>query len=683
MTIAYNTSTVEYDNSNFNYDGTGINNLADLPVLGVFMAFDSGVYDADPDWLEITPYVRSVQIQRGRNDELEPFQGGKATVVLDNRTRLFDPFNTAGAYYGKLLPRKQIRIVAQNNGVNYGLFRGFVSGFPVEWTDAGKDSTVTVDCFDLVALLGAEVVSTDLLSEYITSLNALSFIKNDVKQNSNTASNAGGVTITSTQPDYGIAGGTELIIETVSVTGSNAGSGSVNTGDNIMGLTTNPSLTVTGNNLASVDICRNLVVGDTGVNQTAASRTWSLVFWVKIDPTMEAPDNWSGAPNIAQLLLVDYAFENSGTVERICLNLNSTYAPVGTIMVFNYGVTTASSFQAVNDGKPHCVAITFDKVTGLARIFIDGIDTTLTQNINNAADGLIGRARLMVRGSTQSVNYGYTAIFKGILTNSQIETLAAYGNNNFPEPADDRFDRLISLSNLPIALTETDPAFTYQTMQDFPKLGTVLLPALQQLATSEGSSIFVDRDGVLQFFARNTIFSEATSGITYADDGSGMPYANRAVRVMLDGDAIRNDVTVVDSSARTVNVRDTDSITQNGIAAETFETVLVDIDSAQELAQRTVTIFADPDLDLEPITIQGQYDPSYWNTILGSTDLLRKFTFKRTPAVGSQIVRQMLVQQVTWNITPSTWECTIKGSARYTGWFTVGASLVGGSDVIL
>mgnify|MGYP000169711988 CR=1 FL=1 len=232
-------------------------------------------------------------------------------------------------------------------------------------------------------------------------------------------------------------------------------------------------------------------------------------------------------------------------------------------------------------------------------------------------------------------------------------------------------------------LLKTDTDMTYVNVQQLPQQGSPTLPALQQLASSENAPLFINAEGKLVFWSRNTIFSEYVAPyIDLADDGTGMPYANRAVRVMLDGDAVRNSVTVVDSLNRAITVTNEASVTANGIAAETFDTVLVDVDSATELAERMVTIFADPDLDLEPITVQGQRDPNYWTYLLG-LDLLFKFSFKRTPPVGSQISREMLVQQLVWNITPSTWEVSIKGSARYTGWFTVGLSLVGGSDVVL
>jgi hypothetical protein len=64
-------------------------------------------------------------------------------------------------------------------------------------------------------------------------------------------------------------------------------------------------------------------------------------------------------------------------------------------------------------------------------------------------------------------------------------------------------------------------------------------------------------------------------------------------------------------------------------------------------------------------------------------ELLDRFTFVRTPSVGSAIQKDMLLQSVEHRITPGTWETIINGSARYTGWFVLDSSLLDGEDVLL
>ena len=69
---------------------------------------------------------------------------------------------------------------------------------------------------------------------------------------------------------------------------------------------------------------------------------------------------------------------------------------------------------------------------------------------------------------------------------------------------------------------------------------------------------------------------------------------------------------------------------------------------------------------------KGQQDPTYnWPRLLG-LELLDRVTFKRTPATGSAIVKDLLVQSIEHRITPGEWQTVVNGSARYTNWFIVG-----------
>ena len=85
------------------------------PAAVVEIAFDDGPYVVSPTWTDVTAYVRELTIDRGVNDDWNLVASGSATVVLSNRDRRFDPFYTSGPYYGKLLPRRQIRIRATHS----------------------------------------------------------------------------------------------------------------------------------------------------------------------------------------------------------------------------------------------------------------------------------------------------------------------------------------------------------------------------------------------------------------------------------------------------------------------------------------------------------------------------------------------------------------------------------------
>ena len=174
---SYNDSALTYDAGTTSYDGDP-GAIAGLPQCVIEIGFDDGPYVSEPAWTDVTEYVRSVTVRRGRSDDLSPFVG-TATVELDNRDRRFDPFNTSSVYNGKLVPRRQIRIRAAAGTSTYPVFRGYVAGWPVSYTDAGFDSTVTVECFDALAFLATTTTPPNFSDSYIKEFLPYIYVKCD------------------------------------------------------------------------------------------------------------------------------------------------------------------------------------------------------------------------------------------------------------------------------------------------------------------------------------------------------------------------------------------------------------------------------------------------------------------------------------------------------------------------
>lgn len=102
-----------------------------MPAAQYLVAFNNGLND-DPNqitaiaspgtvgaanvWTDITRYVESHQISRGRQHELQQFQAGTCQMGLNNMDGRFSPFNTSSPYNGLLVPRKpvQVRIAYPN-----------------------------------------------------------------------------------------------------------------------------------------------------------------------------------------------------------------------------------------------------------------------------------------------------------------------------------------------------------------------------------------------------------------------------------------------------------------------------------------------------------------------------------------------------------------------------------------
>lgn len=121
--------------------------------------------DGPLDLVDISAQVRKCSTRRGRNRILSNFEAGTATVVLNDPNSDFSPQNTAGPYYGKLLPLRKIRIYAtitvSGNPVDINLFSGYITSYDTSFYQGTEaDATVTLRCVDGFRLLAN--VSTEI-----------------------------------------------------------------------------------------------------------------------------------------------------------------------------------------------------------------------------------------------------------------------------------------------------------------------------------------------------------------------------------------------------------------------------------------------------------------------------------------------------------------------------------------
>lgn len=142
-----------------------INVVAVRPrLVNVEVGFQSLGNNSAPLMKDISPYVRSISIQRGRQHELDRVEAGTCTIRLDNSTRQFDPTNAASNfYYGGtgLLPMKRVSVYASKNGASYPLFSGFIEQWP-RTREGVTQSEVEIVCVDgFVAFAAADLAVHD------------------------------------------------------------------------------------------------------------------------------------------------------------------------------------------------------------------------------------------------------------------------------------------------------------------------------------------------------------------------------------------------------------------------------------------------------------------------------------------------------------------------------------------
>lgn len=627
--VDYNTSTVTYDQAGYDYTGDVYSEIPNLPLVGVFIGFDDTPDVADVNWVEVTDYVREVSISRGRTDDYAQFETGTASVVLDNRTRLFDPFNTAGTYYGKLVPRRQIKIVGQIGNTNYTMFRGYVAGWPVKWTDHGFDSTVTVECFDIFGLIATTELPVDWAQVVISRLGPERWFRMDEPDAATQLQDRmGGRPISYFQ-----------VIEPARVS--------------------QLAPAVTG----------GWKMNGRQVVQTAAYPATSITFcyWARNLNYFSSTGAY-GILYMKDLLLNSYMQYNSTTPANSRPIINITHSTLG-------GTTALLPPELYTD-RPYHIAIVSDLSTGTQSVYVDGVklSTAFTPDtpppFTWTTDQLI-----LSQGEFQDA-----VVFTRALSESEIAEIYGTSAYGIEETTGARARRLIDLTILPdelVSITDSPVA----TVLELPTDGFVL-PALQQTADSEGGEVFVDRNGMLQFVNRWFAFGAPTSATVQATFGENDIGYSDQFEIYYDADSIRNEVTVKYSGGANYTTSDTASVVAHGKNASTFNTSLATKQQATDLGELELTLSKDLEPTVGSIQVGNTRDNTDWGAILG-LDLLHRIEVHRTPATGSAITQTMLVNRIAYRILRDRWSVSIEGSARYTGWFTADYSLTDGTDVVL
>lgn len=135
----------------------------------VKIAFVSDALDASPTWVDVTSDVLTMYIKRGRQHELDRFEAGTATIVLDNQSSDYWPDNGSSPYSGDIKLRKRLYIAKLSSGIVYDLYTGFIDDWKPGWRGiGGKGPTMTLKCSDLIKIMSRMPMNTGGESEELS-----------------------------------------------------------------------------------------------------------------------------------------------------------------------------------------------------------------------------------------------------------------------------------------------------------------------------------------------------------------------------------------------------------------------------------------------------------------------------------------------------------------------------------
>lgn len=590
-----------------------------VPTLIVEIAFDDGPYEPNPTWTDVTQYVISASTKRGRSSDFDDTFTASASIVFNNNTRVFDPFNASGIYQGKLTPRRQVRIRGTANGTTYGIFRGFINGFPVVWNGAGKESTVTIQAFDILGLLATSKLRGDLADIYTRSLTPNHYYK--------CSDPSGSTTIV----DYGSVGANISTSSTTFTSGNSLGIGLSGASANL-----------------SNSIYFKYATGNTPVTGDA-----TIAFW----------GAWPDSRFAEQAISIS----SISTASSIAMYPNTPL--VGQIYVEAMddagNIAFAYCLDNVTTSAPSHYVITYTASSGAIKIYVNGVDRT------SSTAGYTPQNQTGVKlFPTRSVNLWGTqfqevALFSRLLTSTEITNLYKFGAGNQSEDTSIRLERLLTLSDIDTDMYSVF-ATSFGVVLGVPYPNVEILEALMQVMVTEGGYLYVDKDGVLsavnrEFFLDNT--ASNTSQATIDDTGSNIPYSNE-VSMWYDGDSIRNDITIEYGNGVRANASDQTSIDNYGRHTYSVRSQSSSDAEADELAQHWLDYYSPLFPSVSTIEIGTNVTSAQWATLLG-LELLERITFKRTPPIGSAFQQDLCINAIELDMRPKNWVMRLNGTARF------------------
>lgn len=626
-------STGLYDQSALTFDGQNPG-VPGLPNVGVFIAFNDSPYVADPSWTEVTQYVRDIpSIRRARSDDWSTF-AGSASLTLSNRDQRFNPYNASGPYYGKLLPRRQIKIIAQVNGTNYPIFRGYIAGWPVEWSNNDEDSTVSIECFDALSLLADTNIPNDNSYAAIQTLNPIYWFRGNDADRSTTLPNIGSRSVSATGPFIGASpASSELALsKTLPVTKGIPFQSNV-----LYASTSYVTPSITGNSDTEISI----------------AMWYSLVDNLNTYSTAVLRANLFAATAGAQI-------QTNGFIYAFSKRAGTLYE-------------TTSTIGGFANTDPHHVAVTCTGST--LKLYVDGRDVTGT--VTSTFIGTTQAEQITIG----SCAYQDCAVFNYALTATQVLSIYNAGNATIPETTSSRVQRITSSGLFPTALIST-PASPQGTVSQISTGDAQLINEFDLVRNSEGGELYVSKDGVITFTERNSQLKgrSATTQAYFKDDGTALKYAGNFT-LRYDADSVVNDLRYEITGDAFITATDATSVSAYGQASKNISTQLSTATDAQSLANSRLAIFDTPVPQVSPLEVGITRSASDWQNLL-SLELLDQIEVTRTPKTGSVFSDRLLVNEITHSINPNEWSMQITGSARFSEWFTIDIDFINGDRLI-
>jgi len=103
---------------------------------------------------DVTSRVRSISIARGKNRDLDRFNAGTLSVEFNNTDRAFDPLFAASPFAGNIVPRRDVRVLADGTAQYVGKITDWNLGY-----DVSGQSVAELQASDGLTFLAQQVLT--------------------------------------------------------------------------------------------------------------------------------------------------------------------------------------------------------------------------------------------------------------------------------------------------------------------------------------------------------------------------------------------------------------------------------------------------------------------------------------------------------------------------------------------
>ena len=110
--------------------------------------------------IDLTPSVRSITIENGRNIQSDIYQAGTAVIRVYDSDGSWNPQNTSSIYYPYLVPLRKIRVAATTATATEFLFSGYTTEYRYYYDQAENVGYVDIYAADAFRLLNLAQVTT-------------------------------------------------------------------------------------------------------------------------------------------------------------------------------------------------------------------------------------------------------------------------------------------------------------------------------------------------------------------------------------------------------------------------------------------------------------------------------------------------------------------------------------------